>query len=281
MFPLTSLRILWHACEKWVENGGTRQSAALAYYTLFSIAPLLLIAEDIAGAVFGEEAAHGQLRQRMNAIMGAEIAAAVEKMVQSAAQSSSTSGWVPYLSIGLLVIGALGAFLHVRSALCLIWHLEPPSRNTWLSLLLDYLIALLMVLSIAVLLLLSVAASLVVPIVRKHFSEDAHWQWVELAGSFLFLAILFATSYRVLSGWRLPWGYVWYGAAVTSILFSVGKMLLSYYLVFSGTESAYGAAGSVVVFLVWVYYSSLILFFGAELIQARRTRAEWMKPLAA
>ena len=278
-----SLRILYRACEKWSENGDSRLGAALAYYTLFSIAPLLLIAMQIAGGVFGEDAAKGRVSDQLVALMGPEIAASVEKMVASAAKPDDSS-WTAIVSFVLLIVAALGAFLHARSALCMIWKLEPPHGNSWLGILWDYVLALIMVLVMAILLLISLACSLAVPIMQRlmqagHLNVQQYWQWVDWGGSFFFLTILFATSYRILSGARVPWGYVWYGSFIAAILFTIGKTLFSYYLVYTGTESMYGAAGSVVVFLMWVYYSSQILFFGAELIQARRTRFEWMKSI--
>src|SRR5438552_3463536 len=112
----------------------------------------------------------------------------------------------------------------------------------------DYVLALIMVFVIATLLLISLAASLVVPVLKKTMHEimvdDGYWQWVEIAGSFFFLTLLFATAYRILSGGRVPWGYVWYGSFVAAVLFTLGKTLLGYYLVYSGTASMYGAAGS-------------------------------------
>ena len=102
------------------------------------------------------------------------------------------------------------------------------------------------------------------------------WHWLEAGVSFVLLTLFFAAIYRVLSGQRIPWGYVWYGSIISPLLFTIGKTLIGLYLAYSSTTSVYGAAGSLVVFLVWVYYSSQIAFFGAELIQARRTRAEWM-----
>ena len=251
----------------------------LAYYALFSISPLLLIAIYIAGAVFGEDAARGEVHERLNSIMGEQIALTVEKMVENARPTGTD--WTLSISISLLVIAALGAFLHVRTALCMIWHLVPPHGNTWLGLLLDYALALAMVFIISVLLLVALACGLAIPILQKTalnhgLDVESYWQWVELASSFLFLTLLFVLVYRILSGGRVPWLYVLYGSVVTSILFTLGKTLLGYYIVYSGTESMYGAAGSLVAFLVWVYYSSQIFFFGAELIQARWTRHEWM-----
>lgn len=276
MSPLTSIRIVYRACEKWSENGGTRLGAALAYYALFSIAPLLLIAVHIAGAIFGEDAARGEVRKHLNAMMGEEVAVNVEGMVKNAAEPQDTN-WTPTVSMLILLVAALGAFLHVRGALCMIWKLEPPRGNSWLGMLWDYVLSLVMVFITATMLLASMAFGLIIPIVQeKLVSEEQYWHWVEIAGSFFFLTILFAASYRTLSGGRIGWGYVWYGSFIAAILFTLGKILLSYYIRYSNPASVYGAAGSAVVFLIWVYYSSQVLFFGAELIQARRTRYEWL-----
>jgi membrane protein len=281
MFPIMSSRIVYRAIWKWNENGGMRMGAALAYYALFSIAPLLLIAVHIAGAVFGEDAAKGKVRDQLQTVMGNEVAVEVQKFVETADQTSKSTFWTPQISVLLLLIGALGAFLHVRGALSAIWKLEPPGGNTWLGMIWDYVLSLIMVFFTATMLLISLACGLVAPIVQKTMQDNMidtenYWQWVEMSASFVFLALLFAVAYRTLSGGRISWGYVWYGALIAAILFTIGKTLLSYYIVFTGTASMYGAAGSVVVFLMWVYYSSQILFFGAELIQARRTRHEWL-----
>jgi membrane protein len=284
MFLVTTFRIVYRACEKWSENGGTRLGAALAYYALFSIAPLLLISIHISGALLGEEAARGELRNRLNAIMGDQVAPYVEGMVKHAAEPQNTN-WTPTVSLLFLLVAALGAFLHVRGSLCMIWKLEPPGGNTWLGILWDYVLALLMVFFVAMLLLLSLLAGLCIPVMKKmlkveFLQGEQFWHWIELAASFAFLTILFAVQYRTLSGGRIPWGYVWYGSIIAAVLFTFGKALLGYYIEYSNPESMYGAAGSMVVFLIWVYYSSQVLFFGAELIQARRTRHEWMSPQA-
>jgi membrane protein len=288
MFLITSFRILYRACEKWSEDGGTRLGAALAYYALFSIAPLLLISIHISGALFGEEAARGQVRNRLHALMGNEVAANVEGILKQAAETQDTS-WTPTVSLLFLMGAALGAFLHARASLCTIWKLEPPHGNSWLGMLWDYVLSLIMVFIIALMLLVSVACGLYVPVMQKmvqtQFLDDVQfWHWIEVAASFSFLTILFAVSYRTLSGGRIPWGYVWYGSIIAALLFTLGKTLLGYYIEYSNPASMYGAAGSVVIFLIWVYYSSQVLFFGAELIQARRTRYEWLngqKPKAA
>src|ERR1051326_1075554 len=145
MFPITSVRIIYRALTQGSANGGTRLGAALAYYALFSIAPLLLLAIYTAGLVFGEDAARGKVREQLDSLMGSTIAATVEMMIQTAAQQPSAT-WPFAISILLMAFGALGGFLHVRSALCMIWKLEPPNGGTWFDLIRDYLLALWMVL---------------------------------------------------------------------------------------------------------------------------------------
>jgi membrane protein len=275
----TSIRIITRAAQQWSANRDARLGAALAYYALFSVAPLLLIAMLIAGAVFGEEAARGQVEQHLKGQVGPEIALTIQRLVQSA--SEPRTALAPSLGLALLIVGALGMFLHLRGSLCMIWKLEPPRGSTLLGMLWDYTLALAMVLFCGVLLFASLAASMLVSIFQTHLEKWAPglpWQWVEMGLSFLYLAILFAAIYRILSGGRIPLRYVAYGAFVAAVLFTIGKVLLSYYLVYTSTASVYGAAGSLVAFLIWIYYSSQILFFGAELIQARRTRKEWMQP---
>jgi membrane protein len=279
MFFITSLRIIYRACLKWSENGGARLGAALAYYAIFSIAPLMLIAIHTSGAIFGEDAAQQRVHARLENTVGPAVAKAIEKLVETAGQTETA--WTPSISIVLLVIAALGAFLHVRSSLCMIWKLDPPHDNTWLGMLWDYALAVIMVFIFAVLIMCSLAFGLVVPFIVKWMQEadvpeEMGLQWIEMAASFAFLTLLFGTVYRILSGGRIGWGYVIYGSFIAAVLFTFGKMVLGYYIAYTGTESMYGAAGSIVVFMMWVYYSSQILFFGAELIQARRTRREWM-----
>jgi membrane protein len=281
----TSIRIVIRAVQNWSANGDSMLGAALAYYALFSIAPMLVIAIDITGIVYGGEAAQGEVKKYLSTYVEPDSAGAIENLVKSSSRSISTT-WEQGLSLALFVYGSVGAFVHLRTSLCKIWKLEPPPINTIFATLIDYALALLMVLITGLLLLASVAASLTVSFVQEyltiHYPEQTFpWQWVEFGVSVAFLTLLFAAIYRTLSGRRIEWKYVAYGSVIASLLFTAGKVVLSWYIVYSGTASTYGAAGSLVVFLVWVYYSSQTLFFGAELIQARRTRHEWMKGAAS
>lgn len=279
MFPVTSFRIIVRAGQQWSAHRGSAMGAALAYYALFSLGPLLVIAVTMVGWLFGEDAAQGQVAHHLRDLVGQESAVAIQNIVDSAAQTTGT--WAGTLGIVLLVLTALGMFLHIRSTLCLIWNLEPPKGSSLLGIVLDYVLSLVMVFMCGVLLLASLVASMLLNIFLPTLMDwlpGLPWRWVELGLSFLYLTLLFAAMYHILSAARISWRYVLYGSFLTAVLFSIGKTLLGLYLVNTTTASAFGAASSLVVFLMWVYYSSQILFFGAELIQARRTRYDWLKP---
>jgi membrane protein len=281
MFIVTSCRILFRAGRMWSTNQDARAGAALAYYTLFSIAPLLVLAIHIAGIFYGDDAAKGKVAEHLHSVVGPDSAKMIQSLIENTDKTRDTSFWTSRFSLVMLVVASLSLFLNLRSSLCKIWKLEPPRGSTVLGVLLDYFLALVMVFVSGVLLLTSLAASFIVPILHGVIQDNVPFdlalaQYVELASSFVFLTILFASTFRILSGSRIPWGYVWYGSVISAILFTLGKTLLGYYFVYTRAASTYGAAGSLVVFLMWVYYSAQILFFGAELIQARRTRRDWL-----
>ena len=276
MFLTTSFRIIIKAIYQWGENVDSRLAAALAYYALFSFAPLLILAIRVVGMVYEQEAVREELYKQLPHYMGKEGAGAVEFLVENA--SKPQDNWGLLAGLAVLLVGALGMFLHVRGSLTTIWKLAPPPGNTLLALLIDYLLAMAMVPVIAFLLLATLVASTAVEFVATNYPDSyIPWRIVEKSGSFVLLIVLFTLLYRVMSGRRIPWGYTIYGSVIVSLLFTVGKIFMTYYLIYFSPSSAYGAAGSVMVFLVWVYYSSQILFFGAELIQARRTRHEWLR----
>jgi membrane protein len=278
---VTSFRILVRAGQQWSANQDSRLGAALAYYALFSIAPLLVIAIHIAGVFFGEDAARGQVVSYLSTFIDADSARFVQSLVENAADNAQSGVWASLVSVGVLLIGALSVFLQVRGALCGIWRLQPPHGNTILAMLIDYALALVMVMVTSILLLLSLAISVIMPLLQEWMKSQLPdksfpWRYGDVATAVLCLTLLFTAIFRILSGQRIEWKYALYGAIITALLFSIGTFALGLYLAYTHTVSAYGAAGSLVVFLIWVYYSAQILFFGAELIQARRTRHEWM-----
>ncbi len=256
----------------WVEDQASQMGAALAYYTLFSLAPLLVIALALAGQAYGELLAREQVIEHVRDYMGADSAGAVATMLENF-RHPPTSGTAAVVGIVSLLFGALGVFTQLRASLHRIWRLEsPPEQGIVLGLVKTYLLAFVMVqLSCIFVMLLLVATTLLTSFQlwwRDHLPGEA-WAWQ--AGDFLastaLITLLFAFTFRFMSDGRVPYRNVWRGAFVGAVLFCVGKLLIGWYLGYSRLGSAYGAAGSLVVFLAWVYYSAQIFFFGAEVVR--------------
>jgi membrane protein len=275
-----SIRILFRAARQFGADGASQMGAALAYYALFSTAPLLVLAVMLSGLIFGEQAARERVRKHLTEIVGPETAREVNGLMERSVEPQG--GRLAAVLGGItLVLGALSVFLHIRRCLCVIWRLEKDSRKGVIETLLSYLLAVVMVLAVGVLLLLSVAASTAVPWLVNWLGEGfplgtRFWHGVDAGFSFVLLTLFFAIVFRVMAGREILWRHVLYGAVISALLFTAGKTVIGLYLAYTGTASAYGAAGSLVVFLVWIYYSAQIVFFGAELVQARRTRPEWL-----
>src|SRR6266851_3214910 len=248
MIIVTSFRILVRAVRQFSADNATQMGAALAYYALFSIAPLLVLAVMLAGFIFGEDVAEDRVREHLTELVGPESAREVAALMHNKDQPVSAG------LLAVLLIGALGAFLHVRRCLCIIWRLEPPRGSGLLETLFSYLLAVLMVPCVGVLLLLSLAASIVLLVLINFMGDDIPggavlWQGLEAGSSFLLLSLFFAVVFRVMSARRIAWGYVAYGSLITALLFTAGKTLIGAYLAYTSTASAYGAAGSLVAFL--------------------------------
>jgi membrane protein len=249
------------------EDHAMRLSAALAYYSIFSLAPLVLLAAGLAGWIFGEETVHQEVERQLAEVMGARATQAVEAMME--AWKKSGSGTAALFGITALVLGASGVFGQLQDALNTIWKVKAkPKRNLW-HFVRDRFLSLTMVLGTGFLLLVSMILTTLLNAFAKRigtvvpFSEGAVWV-LNYAVSFGLITVLFAMIFKFLPDARIPWRNVAIGAVGTSLLFTVGKELLGLYLGRESTVSAYGAAGSLVVIVLWVYYASLILLLGAE-----------------
>jgi len=249
-------------------------AAALAYYTVFSIAPLLVIAIAIAGFFFGADAAQGQIVTQLQSLMGKEGAEAVQSLLQST--NKSQGGTIAtILGIVTLLFGASGVFAQLQDALNFMWEVKPkkkPGVKGILSLVQSRFLSFAMVLVIGFLLLVSLVISTSLEGVSNYFGNlfpglVIIGQLLNLVISYSAITLLFALIYRVLPDIKVFWKDVMPGALLAALLFTVGKYLLGLYLSHSGVSSAYGAAGSLVVILIWVYYSAQILLFGAEFTQ--------------
>jgi len=261
--------LLRRTFEAWNEDKVPRLGAALAYYALFSMAPLLMMAVAIAGLVFGEAAARGEVVGRIRAAVGDTVAEAIEGMLKSI-YSSGGSTAATITGLALLLFGASAMLMQLQDALNTIWEVTPPAGRGVLGIVRDRFLSFLLVLGAGLLLMSSLALSTALAATSKLWDSAAVpggpllWQGVHWLVSLAFTALLFALTYKVLPDVHLPWRDAWVGAAVTAILFTVGQHLVGWYLGQGSTTSAFGAAASLVVILLWVYYSSQILLLGAE-----------------
>lgn len=262
--------ILKEAGPEWVADKAPRLGAALAYYTIFSIAPLLVIAIGIAGLVFGEEAARGQITSQVSKVVGQQGGEAIQAMVQSASKSSK-GAIATVLGIVMLLFGAAGLFGQLQDALNTIWEVQPkPGRGVW-GFVRDRFLSFSMVLGVAFLLLVSLVVSSALAAIGGLLGD---WQTgavglgVTALLDLVVITTLFALIYRFVPDAEIAWRDVWLGASLTAALFTLGTFFIGLYLGQAGVGSAYGAAGSLAVLLVWLYYSAQIFLFGAELTKA-------------
>jgi membrane protein len=261
--------LLKDSVNAWSDDYAPSMGAALSYYTLFSIAPLLLIAVSVAGLVFGPEAARGEIFDQLKDLMGAEGAQAVERLLQNA--NRPREGMIGTITgAAVLLLGATSVFNELQNDLDRIWRVPEQAKagGLW-SLLRSRLLSFGMVLGVAFLLMVSLLMSAALAALGKWWAPAfAGWQplahLVDLAVSFSLMTVVFAMIYKFMPRARIRWRDVWTGAAVTSALFAVGKFAIGLYLGRAGIGSAFGAAGSLVVVMVWVYYSAQIFLLGAE-----------------
>jgi membrane protein len=256
---------------EWSDDAAATRAASLAYYTVFSVAPTLIIATKIAGAMFGERAARGEIHRQMEGLIGTSGARVVEDLIASAARPGR--GAIPtVLGVIAMVFAATGVFSELQHALNAFWKTKARHTNSLLTFLRMRLFSFAMVLGIGFLLLVSLVLSAGLEALAtwmSGFLKD--WAGVmrvtNEAVSFGIITVLFALIFKVLPDRKVAWRDVWLGALVTSALFNLGKVGISLYIAHSSVASSYGAAGSLAVLLVWVYYSSMILFLGAEFTQ--------------
>lgn len=253
--------------QEFMNDRALTLGAALAYYAIFSIGPLLVILIGVAGLVYSGEEARRQLVQQVQGVVGQRAAGVIESMMAS--QQRGGSLFATIAGIVVLLLGASGVFGQLKTSLNLIWQVKAKPGRGVVGVVFDRLISLLMVLGIGILL---VASMLLTTFISGFYEQISRLismpgfvaHLVNVGVSLLVLTLLFAMIFKILPDVRIPWRGVWVGALATAVLFLAGEYLLSLYLGRQGTASAYGAAGSVVVILLWIYYSSLILFAGGR-----------------
>jgi membrane protein len=264
----TILRMFGSAARAWWDDDALRLGASLAYYTLFAIAPILLVATAIAGMVFGAEAVNGEIVGQLDHLIGREGARAVQSLLEGASQRR-TGIFATVVGSVTFVVAATGAFLELQAALNTIWRVQVKPGVNLRAFLLDRLRSFGLVMAIGFLLMVSLAVTAALAALNGWLARYAPdvplvWSGVSMLVSLTVTAGLFALLFRFLPDVRLHWRDVMTGALATAVLFMIGQLLIGLYLGQSSMASSYGAAGSVMILLLWVYYSCQILLFGAE-----------------
>lgn len=273
-----ALDMLKESFKEWKEDDALQLGAALAYYTIFSIAPLLLIVIAVAGLVWEREAAAGTIYRQFDNLLGPQGAAALQGMVGNAAKQGDKSGILATVVAGVTVLfGATGVFAQLQAALNKIWNVEARPGKGLKTFLKTRIASFGMILGIGFLLLVSLVISAGLSAVNAYMSSlvpGAEWVFevIHFVVALGAVTLLFAMIYRFLPDVKIAWRDVWIGAAITALLFTIGKFLIGFYLGHSSAASVFGAAGSLVVILLWIYYSTQILFFGAEMTQVYARR---------
>ncbi|WP_210489850.1 YihY/virulence factor BrkB family protein [Rufibacter aurantiacus] len=270
--------------EVWLDfldNNSFQKGAALAYYTIFALPPILIIMINTAGAIFGKDAVRGRVYEQLRDLLGSKGAYDIQEMVENINQSADFT-FATVVGVFTLLIGATGVFVSLQESLNQIWGVKPKPRNEYLKLLWDRLLSFAMILAIVFLLLVSLVVHTALVAITSFLTNRVDESVLQLTwivnwvGSTGVVTFLFALIYKFLPDAKIRWGDVWIGALVTAVLFSLGKSLIGLYLGNSDFAGIYGAAGSVIVVLTWVFYTSQIVFIGAQftLVYARRYGAD-------
>ena len=265
------------AALNWMKDYAQSMGAALAFYTVLSIAPLLLIVIAVAGFVFGEDAARGEIYQQLHGMLGSHGALAVQDLLESASRRAQGASAAAFGAV-LLFVGATTVFAELQDALDRIWRVPRRQRSAGLwGLLRARLLSFGLILGIGFLLVVSLAASAALRALSRWWDPDSESfatfsGWTELSMSLLLVTAVFALIYKTMPHARIAWRDVWIGAGVTALLFLIGKGLIGLYIGGSGITTLYGAAASLVIVLLWIYYSAQIFLFGAEFSRAYARR---------
>ncbi|MBK1881240.1 YihY/virulence factor BrkB family protein [Luteolibacter pohnpeiensis] len=280
---MTPFQLLKSAASEWMSDKSMRLSAALAYYSVFSLAPLLIVAISIAGAIFGEDAARGAVRDQLTGAIGDDAATAVQEMI-SGAHKSGNNAIMAVVGVLVLLVSASGVFAQLKDAMNTVWQIEVKPGRGILAIAKDRILSLTMVLVIGFLLLISLLLSAAVAATTDYLAAILPipgflWLLVSFLISISVITLLFAMIFKILPDATVKWEDVWIGAFLTACLFSIGKLLLALYLGRQEAASTYGAAGALILILSWVYYSSNILLFGAEFTQVyARSKGRRIEP---
>jgi membrane protein len=271
--------LLKAAAVAWVDHNDSRAGAAVAYYSIFSIGPLIIIAVAIAGLVFGEQAARGEVEAQLSGLLGNTTAKAIEAMLAGAAQPHR-GVLATVIGAVILVVTALGVVVQLKNAFNTVWEVDAAKISGVWQFIRSYLVSLAAVVALGFLLLISLLFTAALSAAGKYVSPALPEGTLQFAGSivsFGVITLLFAMMFKWLPDAQVWWRDVWFGAAITAALFEIGKFLIGFYIGKESLDSTYGAAASLVVLLIWVYYSSQIVLFGAELTHCYAVRHQARK----
>ena len=264
-------KLLKETFKEWQEDKASRIAAALAYYAVFSISPLLVIAIAIAGTVFGQDTAQEQITEQLTALVGEDGVKPILMALNNISQPK-VRGVASLISIAVLLLGASGIFAQLQDALNTVWKVKPQPGQGVLPFIRKRVSSFLMVLAIGFLLILSLVLSAVVAALSKYRTDflpgsQILWENLDFIVSLGLMTFLFCLMFKYVPDVKIAWKDVFVGAVITAVLFLFGKFLLGVYLSKGSLGSAYGAAGSLIVLLAWIYYSAQIILLGAEFTQ--------------
>jgi membrane protein len=262
-------KIFKRAFSAFLDDNAIKLSASLSYYTIFSIAPLLIIIISLAGIFFGAEAVEGRVYGQIKGLVGNSAAVQIQDIIKNVRKSENSHGGAVLGAI-ILFIGASGVFTEIQDSINYIWSVKAKPKKGWLKLIINRLLSFSLIATFGFLLMVSLLVNAVMDVIsdrlKIYFPNVTVYLFYALNFVFIFLTIasLFAVIFKVLPDARIRWKDAFFGSFFTALLFMIGKFLISFYLGSSNLGQTYGAAASVILILLWVYYSSIILFFGAE-----------------
>ena len=255
--------------KEWSSSSASKDSGNMAYNAIFSLPGLLIIIIWVAGNFFGEEAVNGEIQKQIQGLMGHDVAKSIQDIIKSAVVDKQNF-WMKALGIGTLVFGATSLFFQMQSSLNNLWDVESAPQKAWQKFLMDRANSLGMILIIAFLLLISMLLSSLIGLANNLITDYFGLQTYLLVQACNFVlgfgvvTVLFALMFKVLPDVEIKWKSVWIGALVTALLFNIGKMLMSYYFDISKPTTIFGAAGTIILLMMWINYSCQLVFFGAE-----------------
>lgn len=267
MKPKTIWLLVKNTIKEWQEDKALRLGAALSYYTIFSLTPLLIIVIAVTGLFFGNDVARDRIMAELNGLLGNQGASAIGEMLQRQQHEPSRNLIATIIGLITLLFGATGVVGELQDALNAIWNVEDKSGGGVKGMLRQRVLSLGMILGIGFLLLVSLVVSAVLTGISSYWKAAAFFEVLNFALSLIVITVLFAALFKFLPAVKISWRTVWIGAFATALLFTIGKTLIGLYLSKSAVASSFGAGGSLVIILVWVYYNAQIVFLGAEFTQ--------------